>query len=246
MLKHVGLLVRRPDMARGAFVQRYEHGHVPLINKILGSTFAGYNRSYPQVTDAAFTYNADYDAYTQIWYASEKEHARSIAILSDPAVGAEISADEVHLFYREQLFFFEVNERQSLLSPPSQSDSKIIYISPAACTDARDKRMAAMESQFTDLFAQFGTDGDRSPVTLCRRNYPIPEKIFQHQLYDRHARVPPLVITELWLKSDVHPGPNNTGPIVLTKDGKEVLRLPEEIGLPVRVVEFGDRSSKRD
>jgi hypothetical protein len=231
MFANLGLLYRKAGMSRSAFMQRYEHGHVPLIKETIGSSFGGYGRCYPLVADDQ---NAGFDALTQIWYANAADAERSITLLSDPEIGQRIAEDEKALFDRARLFFFKVDEFTDGLPPSTEGQIKAVCLSQPVQGD-RDTFIRSMEHVMLPVFAALGAPEGRYGLQGSRRGYAIPGSAFQHNLYAAHTRQPPGVVTETWFADrgcfdrwrDAYP-----------KGDEALIRA---FGEPIEVRQFGDR-----
>lgn len=118
MIKVIFMLKRRPDMTRDAFIARYEGGHALLAEKHVTNA-ARYVRRYLEPLPELFTgevIEPDHDVITELWFDDEAQYAIAMQRLAEPAVVAEIVADEEHLFDRSKHRVFMVDERDSILS----------------------------------------------------------------------------------------------------------------------------------
>src|SRR6516165_1304905 len=104
MSKAVGLYSKKAGMSAEAFFQRYEHGHVPLVQEIFATCFAAYTRSYPQheagpAGEAMAGFPAlGFGALTQIW--SRDDARPAVEVMAEGDNARRIAEDEVQLFDR--------------------------------------------------------------------------------------------------------------------------------------------------
>lgn len=116
MFKTVNLFKRRPDLTREQFVERYETGHRHIGERVLRGSAERYLRRY--LEPLAWPPNApvaepEYDVVMEIWYRDRATWEATMARLSDPAIIAEIIADEETLFDRPSMRFYCVEECES-------------------------------------------------------------------------------------------------------------------------------------
>ncbi|WP_373489742.1 EthD domain-containing protein [Parasphingorhabdus sp.] len=98
MIKHFFLISKKPDVSAAAFRAYYETHHVPLIKRLL-PMFAHYQRHYLDRSNSragdAQTH-PDFDVITEIHFATQADFDAFLKATSDPAVLAEIRADEAN------------------------------------------------------------------------------------------------------------------------------------------------------
>ena len=113
MIKLMALLKRKAGMSRADFIDYYQTRHAPLIRR-LTPMIADYRRNF-LVWERAFLAadgsETNFDCVTEIWFASPADHAAALAIWSDPAVAAQVAADEENVFDRGATRMFVVEER---------------------------------------------------------------------------------------------------------------------------------------
>jgi hypothetical protein len=118
MFKTLTLLARRPDLTRAEFVHRYETGHAKLGERLLRGAATRYVRRYlnpvPDPETGAAS-DAEHDVAMEIWFPDRATWEATMARLSEPAIMAEIVADEETLFDRSKNRFFLVEEHESAL-----------------------------------------------------------------------------------------------------------------------------------
>jgi uncharacterized protein (TIGR02118 family) len=93
VIKVLAFIRRRPDLSLDAFREYYEQHHAPLINRLL-PFYAAYNRNYLEAPFRPDQQGVDFDVVTELVFASTADHDAWRAALADPAVIAEIRADE--------------------------------------------------------------------------------------------------------------------------------------------------------
>jgi hypothetical protein len=242
MNKAVGLYSKKAGMSAEAFFQRYEHGHVPLVQEIFASCFAAYTRSYPQsetgpAGEALAGFPAlGFGALTQIW---SREGARTAeAAMAEADNAQRLADDEVQLFDRRSLLSFSVEERGA---PPADSATCLkvaaLYarrpdVDPVIFRDyVEDELMPALR----DLRAAMG---ERVQVA-CRRNHLIAGSVFHHPLYDAPPQAPPDVVLELWFPAL----PDLQAWAAAARAGSEGAAIPPDLGAAQAigvVKEYGD------
>lgn len=112
-VKFIALLTRKPGLSRDAFIAYYETSHAPLILR-LTPTIALYRRNF-RVEAGSFGSPVEFDCVTEIGFASAADHAAALARWAEPAVAAEVAADEANVFDREKTRMFVVELRESEL-----------------------------------------------------------------------------------------------------------------------------------
>ncbi|ARS29458.1 EthD domain-containing protein [Sphingomonas sp. KC8] len=120
MLKFVTLLKRRPGMSIADFRDYYERHHARIGVKYLSGFAHRYMRRYivpmpNPVTGVAD--EPDHDVVMEIWFPDRGAFDAAMERLGEPAIAAEIAADEDHLFDRAMHRHFFVDEYESPLRP---------------------------------------------------------------------------------------------------------------------------------
>ncbi len=98
MIKQFFLISKKPELTAAEFRDYYESNHVPLIKRLL-PMFARYRRHYLDRENSnigAEQVDPDFDVITEIWFARPADYDAFLVRVSDPAVIAEIRADEAH------------------------------------------------------------------------------------------------------------------------------------------------------
>lgn len=98
MIKHFFLISKKPELSAAEFRSYYEAHHVPLIKRLL-PMFTRYRRHYLDEEHNALDTERDYpgfDVITEIWFARPADYDAFLERVSDPAVIAEIRADEAN------------------------------------------------------------------------------------------------------------------------------------------------------
>ncbi|ATW04394.1 hypothetical protein C8024_06045 [Sphingopyxis sp. BSNA05] len=103
MIKHFFLISKKPHVSAAEFRDYYETRHAPLIKRLL-PMFAHYERHYLDRSQSRIDATQDdpgFDVITEIHFASQSDYDAFLARLSDPAVIAEIRADEANFLISE-------------------------------------------------------------------------------------------------------------------------------------------------
>ena len=98
MIRQFFLISKKPDISVDAFRDYYETRHVPLIRRLL-PMFAYYQRHYVDREHSELEsgqVEPGFDVITEIHFAGQAEYDAFRAAVSDPAVIAEIRADEAN------------------------------------------------------------------------------------------------------------------------------------------------------
>ena len=117
MIKLIALVARKPGLSLEAFIDHYEHIHVPLIMELLPYA-VGYRRNYvtpggayqnPFADGAAP--NAAFDAVTEVLYPDRATFERMQEDSARPEIGERIAADEENFVDRTRTIMFVADER---------------------------------------------------------------------------------------------------------------------------------------
>jgi hypothetical protein len=98
MIKHFFLISKKPEISAEEFRAYYEAHHVPLIKRLL-PMFAHYQRHYLDRSESrmdAAQPDPGFDVITEIHFATQADYDAFLQTVSDPAVLAEIRADEAN------------------------------------------------------------------------------------------------------------------------------------------------------
>ncbi|MBS0377168.1 MAG: EthD domain-containing protein [Proteobacteria bacterium] len=115
MFKLIALIKAKPGLTREQFMAHYEGVHVPLVLRLMPK-IVDYRRNYAQAQGAYLANGItalDFDAVTEVRYASRADYEAVLALLKDPAFVAQIAADEEHFLDRSKTRLFEVEEHIS-------------------------------------------------------------------------------------------------------------------------------------
>ncbi len=114
MIKMIGLLKRRPGMSTAEFRDYYERRHRLIGEKHLAGYACRYVRRYLNVlADRGGDDDAPCDVILEVWYPDRATFEAASRHLAEPAVAAEIAADEAQLFDRARNRFYIVEEVES-------------------------------------------------------------------------------------------------------------------------------------
>jgi hypothetical protein len=106
----ITLLKRRAGMSKADFIAYYETHHRLIGEKVLRGYATRYVRRFLHPTDG-IDQEHDADVVLEIDFPSAEVRDACFAAMADPAIMAEIVADEEMLFDRERIRTFEVEER---------------------------------------------------------------------------------------------------------------------------------------
>ena len=111
MYKAVFFLTAKPGMSRQAFIDYYEHIHVPLICR-LAPTPLVYKRRY-LVRGEELTKEGgavDFDVMTELGFPDRAAFLAWMAKLSGPGVGEQVAVDETKFLDRSRTRAYVVEE----------------------------------------------------------------------------------------------------------------------------------------
>lgn len=117
MLKTITLLKRRPGMSVEDFRNYYESRHVLLGVKYTQPEALRYTRRYLSTPGDSEADAPCFDVAMELWFADRESLDRVLARLQQPAIAAEIAADEEMLFDRQQTRFLVVDEEMDSIEP---------------------------------------------------------------------------------------------------------------------------------
>ena len=124
MIKVVTMLTRKPGMSREEFIEHYETHHRKIGEKYLSGFAVKYQRRYLQSAGFRGQEGAPvpFDVLMEIWYPDQDTLDAALAVLSTDEAQAEIIADEEHLFDRDLIRSYMVEEYESEM-PAAQAGS---------------------------------------------------------------------------------------------------------------------------
>lgn len=119
-MKILCFLKKRPDLTRAEFKKYYEERHAPLIEKLL-PFYQEYRRNFiADVQDYQTGHvrnnveeTPPFDVMTELTFESREMYEKLVGALSDPSIGDVIAEDETHLFDRESMKIYIVEEHRS-------------------------------------------------------------------------------------------------------------------------------------
>ena len=120
MIKIMCFLKRKPGMSRAEVKEYYESTHAPLIEKML-PVYTTFKRNFfAPVQDYETGHmdnksenELDFDVVTELTFATKEGYEKIVAGLSDPEIGAIITADEENIFDRTKMRVFIMEEEAS-------------------------------------------------------------------------------------------------------------------------------------
>lgn len=110
----ITLLKRRAGMSKADFIAYYESHHRLIGEKVLCGYATRYVRRFLHPADGV-DHEHDADVVMEIDFPDEAVRDSCFAAMADPAIMAEITADEEKLFDRSRIRTFSVDERVSTL-----------------------------------------------------------------------------------------------------------------------------------
>lgn len=122
MIKTLTLLKRRPDMSVADFRSYYESQHVLLGLKYTRPEALRYTRRYLTTPGGSQDNDACFDVAMELWFADRDALERVLQRLQQPAIAAEIAADEALLFDRQQTRFLVIDEEIDSIVPAGDGD----------------------------------------------------------------------------------------------------------------------------
>ena len=111
MFKVFAFLTKKDGLKMEAFIDHYEHKHVPLICS-LAPTPKLYKRRY-LTRDQALTRSGgavDFDVMTELGFADQAEFQAWMTKLSEPGIGEQVAADEARFLDRSRTRAYVVDE----------------------------------------------------------------------------------------------------------------------------------------
>ena len=108
----ITLLKRRAGMSKADFIAYYESQHRLIGEKVLRGYATRYIRRFLHPADGVDTHE-DPDVVMEIDFPDAATRDACFAAMADPALMAEIAADEEQLFDRSRIRTFAVEERGS-------------------------------------------------------------------------------------------------------------------------------------
>lgn len=112
MFKIIILLNKKNGMTDEAFKERYEHGHVPLILKIIPN-IQTYKRNYVRLENGRLLTGGgplSFDVISEMFFADRGSFDTALRALDNPATAEALAADEAELFDRATIRIFPVEE----------------------------------------------------------------------------------------------------------------------------------------
>lgn len=191
MKKLIFLLHAKPGMARAAFIERYESGHVSLALEII-PYMTEYRRTYlPEqsgqgmsgVGDA--TPQPEFDVVTELWF-EESAMAEMFERLASTNAGALIAEDETFLFDRTRSLMMEADEHitpaDRLMAAPAHGKAAVKMV----CFKRRRPGMTreAFIEHYETTYAEWAMKSFVDETGRCvfgqfRRSFPVPGSVMQ-------------------------------------------------------------------
>ena len=112
MFKVFAFLTKKEGLAMEAFIDNYEHKHVPLICSLAPMPKL-YKRRY-LVRDQALTQSGgavDFDVMTELEFVDQTAFQAWMTRLSEPGIGEQVATDEARFLDRSRTRAYMVDER---------------------------------------------------------------------------------------------------------------------------------------
>lgn len=118
-VKLVAVVWRKPGMTHEEFKEHYENVHIPLLLRNLPNWVMhqrSYNPPSAHQADLAVQTNdaATFDVITQVWFRDAEHHQALIDAQKDPAIAAEIAADEELFCNRSRSVYYVADEEWNI------------------------------------------------------------------------------------------------------------------------------------
>lgn len=112
MVRLAFLLRRKAGWTPEEFRKYYEERHAPLARRLL-PLFKEYSRNFIQQDKESCpphmrAQKAEFDVITHITFETQADYDKHLEMLKEPALAAELSADEAHFIDRDASIFFIV------------------------------------------------------------------------------------------------------------------------------------------
>ncbi len=115
MFKVVFLLKKKAGMSPEAFRAYYEGTHAKLGERVVPTAeryFRRFLTPFPPPAPGQMV-DSDVDVITELWFKDRAAFDAAMQELQEPAIAAEIAADEENLFDRSKIRAFTVEEYES-------------------------------------------------------------------------------------------------------------------------------------
>lgn len=127
MIKTITFLKRRADMTREEFVTAYESGHAKLGEQTLTGNATRYVRRYLIPIDHPLNEEgkdgpaAIFDAVMEMWFKDREQFNTTMDLIGSPELAKEIIASGHDIFDRSVHYVYEIDERESDITPASEA-----------------------------------------------------------------------------------------------------------------------------
>ena len=117
MVQIAFLLKRKAGLTHQQFREYYEKNHAPLARRLL-PLFQHYSRFFitqdeGYVPPHMQAQNMQFDVITHITFETQADYDKHLEMLKDPALAAELSADEEKFIDRDASVFFTVEQAKT-------------------------------------------------------------------------------------------------------------------------------------
>jgi hypothetical protein len=200
MIKHIALLTKKQELSYDEFVQRYEKGHVPLINEIY-PFFEAYRRNYiipGGIVSLDHIKNSralpSFDAITEFWFKDQSAVESLSRRSSETDAGERVTRDEQQFLEPARTVIVQCEEKITpahlLRSMPAGSDGKpeikYIALAKAKAGTIRDELISHYENHHSRLGVELLDKDGKSIFARYSRSYPITQNAlnFEQLGYD--------------------------------------------------------------
>jgi hypothetical protein len=200
MIKHIALLTKKPELPYEAFVQRYEDGHVTLVNELY-PFFEAYRRNYV-IPGGIVTLDhikavqslPDFDVITEFWFKDQSAVEALSRRSSETDAGERITRDEQEFLNQSRTVIVECEEQVTpehlLQARPADASGqpkiKYIALAKAKAGIGRDGLISHYENKHSRLGVELLNKDGASIFARYSRSYPITQSAnnFDHLGYD--------------------------------------------------------------
>lgn len=192
MIKQFAMLTKKPGMSFDAFVDRYENGHVPLIQRLV-PFHTGYRRNFVVPAGGVGLGHVGgaaerpfFDVLTELTYDGPQKLKDLSAKLSDGSIADQIATDEAAFLDRSKMLMMAVDERSTPAErlqprpaghsgPPPIKQIALLKRKPGM---TRDAFIEYYEKNHSELAMKILLRNKKPIFAGYKRNFPIPGGTF--------------------------------------------------------------------
>jgi EthD domain len=204
--KYVVLARRKSGLTLDEFKRYYENHHSKLLLSFKDAPLARYLRRYlhPQQHLDPGSAGEAHDVIAELWCNSPAEMDRLMSIMAEPAAAELFAKDEEHLFDRQSMKTYRVEEHETDLTTLSSAAASwrarpidnvvksilIAYRRPDLSTEE-------FKDYYENHHSKVVNDLSNPPLLRYFRRYLYPQTDFDPQ----PGGTPPSVIMEMWYRN---------------------------------------------